>query len=140
MFLEQKDWKLIPKSPLPEGTKLLPAVWSFTRKQRATTGKVYKHKARLTVGGHKQEYSINFWETYSPVVNWFTIRIFLILMLIHGWKARQMDFVLAFPQADIKMLMCMQIPKGSNVPNGKNEDYCLQLIKNVYGTRQGPRK
>ena len=119
MFLEQKDWKLIPKSPLPEGTKLLPAVWSFTRKQRATTGKVYKHKARLTVGGHKQEYGVNFWETYSPVVNWFTIRIFLILTLTHGWKARQIVFVLAFPQADIKTPMFMQIPKGFNVPNGK---------------------
>ena len=91
------------------------------------------------MGGHKQEYGVNFWETYSPVVNWFTIRVFLILTLIHGWKARQMDFVLAFPQADIETPMFMQIPKGFNVPNGKNEDYCLQLIKNVYGTRQGSR-
>ena len=73
LFFEQKHWKLIPKSQLPEGTKLLPAVCLFTRKQRVATGEVYKHKARLAVGGHKQEYSVNFWEPYSPVVNWFTI-------------------------------------------------------------------
>ena len=50
-----------------------------------------------------------------------------------------MDFILAFPEADIETPMFMKIPKGFNVPNGNNEDYCLQLLKNVYGTQQGSR-
>ena len=59
-----------------EGAKLLPTVWSFACKHDTPVGEVYKHKAQLTLGGHKQEYSAEFWETYGPVVNWFTIHLF----------------------------------------------------------------
>ena len=66
---ERGHWIMIPRSEVPPGTKVLPAVWSMKRKRRVATGEVYKHKARLNIGGHKQEHGVNFWETYSPVVN-----------------------------------------------------------------------
>ncbi len=49
------------------------------RKKRAATGKIYKYKARLNVGGHKQEKDANYWQTYSQVTGWPIVRLFLTL-------------------------------------------------------------
>jgi hypothetical protein len=64
--------------------------------------------------------------------------MFLILMLTNGWSSRQVDFVLAFPQADIECEMYMEVPQGFNV-DGNRSDYCLRLVKNLYGQKQAGR-
>lgn len=136
----RQHWEMINRSQVPTGTKVLPAVWSMKRKRRAATGEVYKHKARLNVHGGRQEHGVNFWETYSPVVNWFTIRLFLILAIIFNWHTRQVDFVLAFPQADIECDMYMEIPQGFHMADHlSKKDFCLKLKKNLYGQKQAGR-
>jgi hypothetical protein len=48
-------WELIPKAAVPEGTVILPAVWSMKRKRCIQMNKVcYKWKARLNIHGGKQ--------------------------------------------------------------------------------------
>eukprot|EP00980_Cylindrotheca_fusiformis_P019196 scaffold6521_cov93-Cylindrotheca_fusiformis.AAC.4 len=136
---ERGHWELIERKDVPEGHKTLPAVWAMKRKRKVATGEIYKRKARLNVGGHKQEKHVNFWQTYSPVVGWVTIRFFLILALLNNWHARQFDFVLAYPQADIEVPLYMDIPRGFEVPGGRNRDYCLRLIKNLFGQKQAGR-
>jgi Reverse transcriptase (RNA-dependent DNA polymerase) len=64
--------------------------------------------------------------------------MFLIIMLLNRWESKQVDFVLAFPQADIECEMFMEIPAGFNV-NGSRKDHCLRLKKNLYGQRQAGR-
>ena len=108
------------------------------QKRRIATNEVYKWKARLNVHGGKQEYGLNYWETYSPVVVWTTVRLFLILTLLNGWKSRQVDFVLAFPQADIEVPMYMEIPRGFQL-EGSRKKNCLLLEKNLYGQKQAGR-
>ena len=71
------------------------------RKRRVHTGEVFKHKSRLTLGGHKERPVVDYDKTYSPIMAWSTIRLFLIFFLLKGWKTRQLDFVLAYPQADV---------------------------------------
>jgi len=56
------------------------------KKKRAATGKIYKYKARLNIGGHKQVKHVNYWQTYSPVIGWPIVRLFLTLSIIHGQK------------------------------------------------------
>jgi Reverse transcriptase (RNA-dependent DNA polymerase) len=104
-------WNVIPKSEVPSGTKVLDAVWSMNRKRRLATNKIYKYKARLDVHGGQQELGINYWETYSPVVTWASIRHLLILTLMYGWNTRQIDFVLAYPQAEGECNIYMRIPR-----------------------------
>lgn len=82
--VDGEHWVVIEKNSLPEGTKVLPAVWAMRRKRRIITDEVYKWKARLNLHGGKQEHGVNYWETYSPVVAWPTIRLFLILILLSG--------------------------------------------------------
>jgi hypothetical protein len=101
------------------------------RKRRIATCKVYKWKARLTVDGSKQRYGIHYDETYSPVVTWATTRFFLIQSLLLGWYTQQLDFTLAYPQADVDRPLYMEIPKGVQVADHpiSTKTYVLQLIK-----------
>jgi hypothetical protein len=135
---ENEHWEIIPRSLVPSGTKVLPAVWAMRRKRRIATGEPYKWKARLNVHGGKQEHGVNYWETYAPVIAWDTIRLFLILALLNGWATRQIDFVLAYPQADIECPIYMEIPSQFQY-QGSRKDHCLLLKKNLYGQKQAGR-
>jgi hypothetical protein len=68
---ENDHWEVWKKTDVPKGQDILPAIWAFKRKRRIDTRAVYKHKARLNIHGGKQKHGVNYWETYSPVVNWF---------------------------------------------------------------------
>jgi Reverse transcriptase (RNA-dependent DNA polymerase) len=125
-------WRVISKSEVPSHSKILPAVWAMKRKRRIETRKVYKHKARLNLGGHKQEYGMHYRETYSPVVCWTSIRLMLVLCTIQGWSTRQLDFVMAYPQADISTdHVYIKIPKGFEF-EGNRDTHCLHVLKNIY--------
>ena len=85
------------------------------RKRRIATREIYKRKERLNVHGGKQEYGGHYWETYSPVVQWIYISMFLILSILQNWHTRQLDFVLAYPQADPETEQYMDMPVGFDV-------------------------
>ena len=137
--IDREHWILIPRNDVPEGVKILDSVWSMKRKRDIKTREVHKWKARLNVHGGQQEYAVNFFETYSPVVNWFSVRLFLVLAILHRWKTRQVDFVLAFPQADIEFDLYMNLPKGIQTKYGDGNTHVLKLQKNLYGQRQAGR-
>ena len=132
--ISNKHWEMVPLTEVPEGTKILDAVWSMKRKRDIKTRQVYKYKARLNVHGGQQIQGVHFDETYSPVVNWHSIRILSILSMICGWKSRQVDFVLAYPQADIPYANYMNLPHGVEMTEDK-KPCVLKLRKNLYGGR-----
>ena len=137
---ERKHWVLWRKKDVPKGHPICRGVWSMRRKRRILTGEVYKYKSRLTFDGSQQIEGVNYWNTYAPVVNAFTVRLFHTLALIRGWKARQIDFVLAYPQAPAPAELYMQIPRGYQLPPEYDEtEYCLRLEKNIYGNKEGGR-
>jgi hypothetical protein len=133
-------WKLIKQIALPKGATVLPNVWSMKIKHRIWMREVYKWKARLTVDGSKQKYGAHYDETYLPVVMWATTWFFLIQSILLGWHTRQVDFTLAYPQADVEHPLYMEVPKGVEVEVGGTtahaKEYVLQLIKNLYGQKQ----
>jgi hypothetical protein len=110
--ITSNHWVLIPRSQVPKGIKVLDYVWSMKRKRDIKTQKVYKHKTRLNLHSGQQEFTVDFFETFSPVVNWFLFRLIFILSLLSGWSTKQVDFVLAYPQAPIQFDMYMNLPKG----------------------------
>jgi hypothetical protein len=138
--VDNKHFVLMRRDKLPENTKVLASVWSMKRKRRILSQEIYKWKARLNAHGgqQEQEHGVNFWETYSPVVNWFSIRLFLVISILRNWETRQIDFVLAFPQADVECDLYMEVPQGFDL-DGEKKKYCLKLKKNIYGTKQAGR-
>lgn len=56
-------------SKVPDGKpSIQQSVWAMQRKHNLTTGKITKHKAQLNLHGGMQEYGVNYYDTYSPVV------------------------------------------------------------------------
>jgi hypothetical protein len=138
-------WAFWEKQNVPAGHKILSAIWAFKRKRRIDKRAVYKHKARINVHEGQQTYGVNYWETFSPVVNWFSIRLTLVLSLIYQWKTmRQIDFVLAFPQLFVRSIpacshtLCLL---GSVVPTIVNyNDLSRRFTCTPLGSREIPRK
>jgi hypothetical protein len=67
------------------------------------------------------------------------MRLCLMLSLIFSWSTRQIDFVLAFPQADAECDLFMQLPRGLTFEGVHQSTHCLKLKKNLCGGRQAGR-
>ncbi len=111
---------------------LLPAVWVMCRKQILTTNAITKYKARLNINGGKQEYGVNYYKTYTPVVTQFAIRLVIVFAILFGWALCQVDFVLAYTQLPIEVDMYMELPQGIETSSGNSKTHVLQHISNLY--------
>lgn len=131
--IDGNHWKLVPRESVPKGEKILDSVWAMKRKRDIKTREVYKHKARLNIHGGQQEYGVHYKETYSPVVSWSSVRTILLLAKINGYVTRQVDFILAYPQADIPYDNYMNLPHGIKTKTGNGNTHVLKLLKNIYG-------
>ena len=109
------------------------------RKRDITTNEIKKYKARLNLHCGKQEFGTNYYETYAPVVTWFSIRLLIVIGIKFGWAHRQCDFIMAYPQAPIECDMYMDLPQGIQVSEGDSRDSVLKLLKNIYGQKQAGR-
>ena len=133
------NYKPVPLRDIPKGTKLIDMVWSMRHKRRINIQEVYKWKACLNVHGGQQEHSVHYWDTYALVVTWQTVRLLLILSLLLEWHSRQLDFVMAYPQAPAEMPLYMQLPQGYQRCGMTRKTHALKLIRNVYGPKQAGR-
>jgi hypothetical protein len=136
---KRHHWKPVLKTSLPDNTIILPAVWAMRRKRRIDSREVYKWKSRLNLGGHKMVKGIHYHETYSPVVAWQNIRLFLILTALNKWHTTQIDFVMAYTQAPMDKPVYMHLPPGVNLPGLDRSKHCLQVLKNIYGGKDSGR-
>jgi Reverse transcriptase (RNA-dependent DNA polymerase) len=125
--------QLVRCNQVPEGVQVLPAVWAMKCKHHIAMCEIYKWKARLNIRGHMQKYGVHFWETYSLVVCWTTIRLCLVLALLGGWSTCPLDFVQVYPQAEVSTdNMFIEIPQGVDFA-GRRKDYCLYILQNISG-------
>jgi hypothetical protein len=97
------------------------------------TNKVKSCKARLNLHSGKQVNGMNYFETYAPVVTWFVNRLMIIFGIIFCWALQQVDFIMAYPQAPIKMDIYMELPQGIQTKHGNSKEHVLKLEKNIYG-------
>ena len=78
----------IPVPLLCIPTKLIDMVWLMHCKHWIKTQEIYKWKACLNVQGGggrgQQDYTIHYWESYTPIGTWQMVHFFLILSIVFG--------------------------------------------------------
>ena len=133
------NFSIVERKLIPKGKTILNAVWQMRRKRDIKTREIKKYKARLNIDGSKMKRGIDYDDTYAPVATWRTIRLILSLAAANNWHTRQLDYVLAFPQAPVERELYMEVPKGFKVTEGKPDDYLLKIHRNIYGQKQAGR-
>ena len=79
-------------------------------------------------------FGVNYWEMYSLVVNWISVRLLLTNCHLHKLESDSIDFVLPFSQVDLDVDIYMEIPQGIDV-DGTQKRQILKLLKNLYGLK-----
>ena len=108
-------------------------IWSFKRK-RHPDGSLDKYKARLCVHGGQEQHGIHFWGKFTPVVSRISARTLLVLSKINNLHTKSTDFVQAYLQADIKVIMYLRTPQGVDL-GSSHKDVILKVKKNLYGLK-----
>lgn len=130
-------WEVVPKSEATHA--ILPSLWTFVKK-RFPDGRLRKHKGRLVAGGHRDP---RVFETYSPVIQWTSLRIMMAIGLRKNYKTRCIDCTSAFIQSPLPddKVTYMAIPQGDfhEIFGPDTSDKCLKLKKSIYGLSFAPK-
>jgi histone deacetylase 1/2 len=132
-LLRNNTWHLVPR---PKGKNVVGCKWVYKIKRKAD-GSIDRYKARLVAKGFKQQYSIDYEETFSPVVKAATIRLVLSIAVSNGWSLRQLDVQNAFLHGILEEEVYMQQPPG--YADKAHPTYVCKLDKAIYGLKQAPR-
>ena len=115
--------------------KTIMSIWLFKRK-RAPDGRITKYKARICAHGRQQQWGINYWETFLPVVNWLSVRAMLIVALINNLLAQFIDFMLSFLQAELDVPVFMELLPGMMVEDREPGEQIIKLKHLLYKLKQ----
>ena len=127
-------WDVVPREKaIKTGRKIIASTWVFKRK-RYPDGTVKKLKARLVARGDQQVEGVDYFDSFSPVVQWSTIRLLLVLSMMLNLKSVQVDYTLAFVQAPAENNVFVEMPRMFDVPG-----YVFELKRNLYGLCEAPR-
>ena len=104
--------------------------------KRFPDGLIKKFKARFCARGDQQLEGIDFFETYTPVVQWTTVRMMLILEILLYRKSKQGDVTAAFLHTKLgeDEKVYVEMPLGF-----RKQGKVLKLNTTLYGLRQLPR-
>ena len=129
---ENHTWDIVPCPPTvkPIGSK-----WVFSVKLRPY-GSLDRYKARLVALGNKQEYGVDYEETFAPVAKMTTVRTILAIAALQSWRLHQMDVKNVFLHGNLHKEIYIKLPSG--MTTSSPHDVC-KLRRSLYGLKQVPR-
>lgn len=114
----------------------IPCRWVFNRK-RDKYGNIIRHRGRVVAKGFKQRFGVDFYEIFSPVIRYTTVRIVFQMVNENEWRIIRIDVRRAFLYGLLDEVVYIEQPEGFIIP-GK-ENWVYRLKKAIYGLRQSPR-
>ena len=61
------------------------------------------------------------------------------MALMYGWSLKQVDFIMAYPQAPVENDLYMELPHGIATKHGNSKEHVLKITSNLYGQKQAGR-
>ncbi|KAL0413194.1 UNVERIFIED_CONTAM: Retrovirus-related Pol polyprotein from transposon TNT 1-94 [Sesamum radiatum] len=104
-------WELVD---LPAGLKTIGNKWVLKVKHKGD-GSIDKFKARLVAKGYTQRESIDYEETFYPVVKFASVRLILAIIAHLDLELFQMDVKTAFLNGELDEEIYMDQPEGNNM-------------------------
>ena len=127
-LMKNETWELVKK---PENAPIVDCKWVYRVKQDKD-GNVTKLKSRLVARGFSQQYGVNYWESYSPVIKNSTLRLLLAIAVEEDYFIEQIDIKNAYVNSDLEELIYMRQPDGFVI----GENMVCRLKKSLYGLKQ----
>ncbi|GJW45954.1 retrotransposon protein, putative, ty1-copia subclass [Tanacetum coccineum] len=119
---DNKVWVLVD---LPPNGQTIRSKWFFKKKTDMDSN-VNTFKARLVAKGYTQTYSVDYGETFSPVVDIRTIRILLAIAAFYDYNIWQMDVKTAFLNGHLSEDVYMVQPEGFVDPKHPNKCFSMK--------------
>jgi transposase InsO family protein len=133
--LENGTWKVVR---LPKGKRAIGSRWVFKIK-RTADGSIERYKGRIVAKGYAQREGIDYTETFAPTARFGALRTVIALAAIEDMELESVDISTAFLNGEIDAEVYMQKPEGVEIPGFEGPEWVLQLLKGLYGIKQGPR-
>ncbi|UYV72852.1 hypothetical protein LAZ67_10000994, partial [Cordylochernes scorpioides] len=127
---KNKTWTL---ERLADGHKPIGCKWVYKIKTESD-GTIQRFKARLVAKGYSQIKNVDYFDTFSPVVRYDSLRI----LLSHAASERilkQFDVKTAFLNGELEELVYLEQPEGYK----RDDNSCYRLHKSLYGLKQSSR-
>ena len=140
-LISQNTWTPVDRASIPATSDdgkprpILKGTWAFKLK-RLPDGSPLKFKA-YCIRGDMQKEGIDYFETYTPVVQWSMVRLLLTMILSKNWVTKQVDYTNTFAQAMLNEQVYIDLPRGFTRKDKAHK--VLHLIKSLYGLKQAPK-
>ena len=90
---------------------MVPTIWAFCKKHHPS-GEVHRLKACMCMRRDLQCENHANNETFAPIVEWATVRMFFSLSIVEGWSATSVDFKNTFAKATTPKPVHLDLPPG----------------------------
>lgn len=97
-----------------------------------------KFKSRLLAQGFAQEYGVNYFSSYAPVVKSSAVRVLIAIAVKKGMRVEQIDIKNAYVNSDLEKEVYIELLRGFE-ESGEG-DQVLKLKKSLYGLKQSGNK
>jgi hypothetical protein len=109
--------------------------WLYKIKYKANRS-VDHYKAHWVAKGYSQQYSINYKETYTPIMHIKHLQLALTYAALLRLSVHQVDIIMAFLQAKLHKVIHIDQPEGFK--SIKHPDYMCHLHHSLYSLKQAP--
>jgi hypothetical protein len=123
-------WEIVDA---PHRGNIIPCHYVLATK-RGPDGQKLKLRARLVANGQRQQYGLDYSETFAPTSSMSTIRTVLTVAAQRDWEIHQVDIKSAYLNAEVKEDIYMRAPPGYLKDEDKGK--VLKLLRSLYGLKQ----
>jgi hypothetical protein len=99
---EQNCWTVVRRADIPKGTRVMGGRWTFKYK-RDETGALSKvsHRSRYVAKGFTQIKNVHYFESFSPVASFVTLRLVFALTALPHFHVNHYDVSVAFIESEL---------------------------------------